>query len=425
MPRAFHLFCLYIVLLTLLPTGSVYGVNVKVFVFLPLIILGVNSSLKQKGGLRELPINIAILMAFFAWALLSQFYPVFTFNSALIQYKDVATTLIGCWLVRIFTLDDLDREAFAKLCIYTVAFGGFIKVAMFSYSLYANVSIEEFTEAIYRIFGIRLMTIDLNGTGIRIEFISDILIPICLFAILCMRKRLKIRPVNSLAIVSLLLFSSIFTFSRFLWANTVVGIVLGMFVARKDKMHILYIGGAVGATLCFFDQISTLIALRFSDKFVDSSDIERVIQKVALQRFFIEAAVFGHGLGSYSTRSIRSIELPYSYELQILALFGQVGVVGILLFTFLLFNYYRKAFSFRRGRRSYQISLVLLLICFLASGFFNPNILSSTAAVNFGLIFCLASLGSCRTETLDEVRSYLPGNMGLDHISHLAGTKIA
>jgi hypothetical protein len=395
MPRTFHLFCLYIVLLTLLPSGSIFGVNVKMLVFIPLLILSINLSLAQKEGLQELTINIAIISTFLAWAMLSEFYPVFTLNMALVQYKDVITTLIGCWFVRIFTLDDSDRIAFIKLCLSTVLFGCFLKILMFCYSLYTGRPTHDVMDMIDRVFGVKLMSLDFGDVGARIEFISDTLLPICLFVILCLRNKLGIGRVRALAMVGLFLLSSVFTFSRFLWGYTVVGVVLGLLVARKDKMHILYFGAAAAAVIYFFDQISILITLRFSDKFVDSSDIERTIQKISLKRFFFDAPIFGHGLGSYSTQSIRAPEFPYSYELQVLALFGQLGIVGMGLLTGILLNYYRKAFSFKRGARSYQASVAILLICFLASGFFNPNILSSTAAVSFGLLFALAALGSC------------------------------
>jgi hypothetical protein len=117
-----------------------------------------------------------------------------------------------------------------------------------------------------------------------------------------------------------------------------------------------------------------LFTLRFSNRFADSSDIERTIQKNVLKRFFIEAPVFGHGLGSYSTQSIRSFEFPYSYELHVLALFGQVGILGIVLFTCSSSKLLPKSVLIQARRAKLSDISGILLICFLASGFFNPAI---------------------------------------------------
>jgi hypothetical protein len=38
-----------------------------------------------------------------------------------------------------------------------------------------------------------------------------------------------------------------------------------------------------------------------------------------------------------------------------------------------------------------------MLALFLGAGLFNPAVLSSTAALTFGFLFVLASLGSCRS----------------------------
>lgn len=374
--------------LTLLPSGSILGLNVKMIAFVPVSFFAFKISLRR--GYVTLAINIGVVLVISAWLILSQFYAMFPFTLALTQYKDVITTLAGCWFVRMYTLEEEDRKTFIRLCVYTVAAGGFLKVLLFSYSMVTGVSTTSLIDGISKIFGVQLMTADLGELFGRIQFVSDTLVPICIFAILCLRFKLNISAWKSFIIFDLMIISSLFTFSRFLWGNTILAIVLGMIVAKKDRLHLLYIGVASAAAIYFFELIEAVVEVRFSDTFVDASDIDRKMQNLALNNFFWEAPVFGHGLGSFSTVLIRSQELPYSYESQVLALCGQVGVVGIALFAGLLLNYYRKAFSFKRGVRMYQMSVLIILGAFIASGFFNPYLLSSTAAVSFGLIFALA-----------------------------------
>ena len=154
-------------------------------------------------------------------------------------------------------------------------------------------------------------------------------------------------------------------------------------------MHLLYIGLTARLWPIPSTSFRLVVTLRFSSNVADSSDIARVLQNRALVEFFFDAPFFGHGLENYSTQIIRSIDLPYSYESQVLALCGQVSIGGILLFVFLLLNYYRKSISVERGNYIYQFSVLLLLIDFIAAGFFNPYLLSSTAAASLGMIFAL------------------------------------
>ena len=180
-----------------------------------------------------------------------------------------------------------------------------------------------------------------------------------------------------------------------------------MLISRRDKMVLLYLAIIGAVTAFFFPMLSTLITLRFSSSLADTSDMYRVWQIVALKRFFWNAPLFGNGLGSYALDHKRSVEVPYAYEVQILALLGQMGLVGTAFLIALLINYYRKAFNFRPGTRLYHAVLLVLLIDFIGAGFFNPDLLVSMSAVSYGLIFVMArmwfrpekaSIKSCRVE---------------------------
>jgi hypothetical protein len=392
-------FSLYILFLILLPTGSLAGVNLKIVVFVPLFIISLQLLAKEEGCFSQFAFLSAVAGIFMMWGIQSLMNPVYA-EWAMSQYKDVITTFLGCLFIRLFTKEEADRRAFVRLCIYTVAFGCLLKVLVLLYAARTGASVSDIVDRVSGVFRVKLMTMSLEDLGGRLQFPSDNILPIVLFAILCLRRKLDIGGLKAFLIVALFLISSVFTFSRYIWASTAFALCLGMIVSRKDKLHLVYLAGITAVSAYFYGPISVLMDLRFSSALAAASDKPRVWQIVALKKFFWDAPIFGHGMGSYVVDHIRSVELPYAYEVQLLSLSAEFGIIGMGIFTVMLLNYYRKAFSFRKGTYSYQASVGLMLICFLGAGFFNPSLLVSMSAASYGMIFVLASLGSCKEDSL-------------------------
>ena len=185
------LFALYIVLITLLPAGTVLGINVKLLTFLPLGVAAIFLSLQKNDAIVELIGVTAVITALLLWTILSQFYAIYPLDLALSQSKDVMTTLAGCWFIRLFTPTDADRKAFVKLCIYVVSFGSLLKVLLVLYCLATGASVADITDVISSFFGVKLVSADLGGAGGRLQLGSDTLLPVCIFAVLCLRRALK------------------------------------------------------------------------------------------------------------------------------------------------------------------------------------------------------------------------------------------
>ncbi len=388
------LFRLYIICLILLPSGSIAGINLKVIIFLPLSIIGLYLLANEERYLRQFAFLSVIAAIFMIWTIRSFVNPFYA-PWAVSQYKDIITTLLGCLFVRMLVKDEADRRGFVRLCIYGVAGGAVLKVLALLYSAKTGVPVSSIVERISTLFGVPIMTVDLGDIGGRLQFPSDNLLPIVLFAILSLRKRLHIGGLQASVITALFIISSLYTFSRYLWGSTAVAFCLGILISKKEKLHWIYLGGAATLLAVFYEQISFLFELRFSDALAGASDRTRVWQMDALNKFFWDAPFFGNGMGSYALQHVRAPDLPYAYEVQILSMAGEFGIVGMGLFIFLLINYYRKAFSFQRKMWGYQISVGMMLVCFLAAGFFNPCLLVSMSSVSYGLIFVMASLGSC------------------------------
>ena len=146
--------------------------------------------------------------------------------------------------------------------------------------------------------------------------------------------------IQALILNSLLLASAVFSFSRYLWMSPAIAACVGVLLARKDKFLILYTCIAIAVAILSFDYIQDLVMLRFSDALTGSSDIERTAQTPVLVKLFLDAPLMGHGMGSYSHQVIRNDDSPYSYEDQLLALAGQVGLIGLLSLTGVL-RYFR------------------------------------------------------------------------------------
>ena len=403
------LFSLYTALLVLLPSGNVFGVNIKVIAFLLLLPVALykwfsSAPVSYVSTIRLLlpPLLLSV------WLLLS----IFNGGSillAFLQFKDVIVTLIGCWFASLYVNDESNAIRYLRLVVYCVAITSLVKLVVLLYAIANGVPMSEIVGRISTLFGVHLMTIDFDvpgEVGGRFQFVSDILIPLSIFSLLCLRDRLRLSSIHTLVLNSLLLASAVFSFSRYLWMYCAVAACAGMLLAKKDKLLLLYVLIAVSVSILSFDYIQDLVILRFSDALAGVSDIERAVQTPALIKWFLDAPLMGHGMGSYTHEVIRSDELPYSYENQLLALCGQVGIVGLLAFTIMVLRYFRRLLTAHYKDRPYQLAVRVLVILFLAGGVFNPCLISSTASISFGALMALSNLGARRYRNGGTPKAY-------------------
>jgi hypothetical protein len=207
---------------------------------------------------------------------------------------------------------------------------------------------------------------------------------------------LRIGAGRALMMLFVLLVSDLFSFSRYLWIFTVLAILCGLALGTKDLFQVSLLTILSVTIIAGLPLLSTVVSLRFSTTVVTSSDAERTAQVTALRDFIEEAPWFGHGLGSYTTRVIRSETAPYSYEAQLLALLGQIGIVGVALLALLTTYYLRNLWPARDRSVLRSGGLLLLLLAWIAGGFFNPSVISSAAAVSYAAIYAMAGLNGDR-----------------------------
>jgi hypothetical protein len=246
-------------------------------------------------------------------------------------------------------------------------------------------------------FGIKLMSFELNeaepgALGSRIMFTSDLLLAPTCFAAIAGRRILGFGRATMILLLLLYLISAVFSFSRFHWAYCAAAIVLGFLVAKGEKiMMMLVISTVVGCALSV-PAIWDILALRFASNVVTDSDAPRHTQIAALKTFFWNAPLLGHGWGTFPRDCIRSELLPYTYEVELLALFGQIGILGVLALLLLAVWYFKPLFNLRGSGTAYRMALLCLLAVFILGGLTNPMLLTSISSVSYGFVRVLGEV---------------------------------
>jgi hypothetical protein len=397
----------YVLVNVLLPSGSIYGFNFKYPLYLGLFPLALYAFLKSSRSLYpQLVVACTVLGVLSIWTVLGLCYG-FDANSALRQCTDIFLTFFSCWLVSVFCgSEEMKQLKYLGMVVNAVAITSLLKIGIIAYALARGIPLTSMVLLLDKIFGVELITMDFDSLLGRFQFVSDEVIPIAIFILLRHRDRLRIDNLRASIMILLMAASVLFSFSRYFWAFTALAFLLGIALGRRDKFKIVLI---VVLGLSFAASLPTLIdlyTLRFSRTVTSDSDDLRVEQTRALQDTFFQAPLFGHGLGSYTTTVIRSNTEAdrYSYEVQLLALSTQVGLVGLSFLLALTAYFYQGLW--RGGKLAFadRIGIFLLLAFWIAAGFTNPLLFSSVAAVNYAALAALTGIVS-RTRPLIGSRS--------------------
>jgi O-antigen ligase len=389
-------FIVYVAVLLILPTGSILGINIKILLFAVVSMLMIR--LQGLRGFRRSQsffFVLALIGLLMIWAVMGMARG-YQAKMVLFQFRDIAVTIFGSWLIVAYAAGErIHGLRFLQTVLYSVGFTSLLKCAMLAYSLKTGTPVSDLNTTINNSFHIQLMTIDfdsLETTLGRIQFVSDSVLPICIFVLQARRREIGIPGWIALIMMPLYILSIGISFSRYGWAYALLALAVGGIVSKRDRLHPIYIAMGSVVVAMNFGTFLLLWQLRFSKEVAGLSDIDRLLQRVALIDFFHEAPFFGHGLGSYTTAVIRSNDLPYSYENQWLALMGQIGIVGVILLLVSLAVCFRSLYWPPIGRSRYQVALLLIMIAWLVGGVFNPFLISSTASVAYGILFVLIAV---------------------------------
>jgi hypothetical protein len=185
------------------------------------------------------------------------------------------------------------------------------------------------------------------------------------------------------------MYSIIISLSRFLWAAGLLGLAMGIAsdINKKKSLLIILFAIIMIAIVLSLPSVQEVIEFRMASKGVERSDDLRTLQSNAIYREFEKAPLLGNGIGYYVPSLLRSTLSRYSYELQIQALYMQMGIIGASTLLLLIIG---TLLTQIRGFGIKNTLFYCILIClWMAGGFFNPVILSSTGGVAFMLLFCI------------------------------------
>ncbi|NLR78612.1 O-antigen ligase family protein [Chitinophaga eiseniae] len=176
----------------------------------------------------------------------------------------------------------------------------------------------------------------------------------------------------------------------FVWIFLKLGKVKVDAVFRRHvkKMLLYFVGGIIiiGIVLNFFELVDFtalsnvfFAGFNFDTSSAGESPYLRALQFNGLLKSWLDYPILGQGHGTASHYIIRSQETPWIYELSYLALLFQTGLVGILIYGYLLFWIFYKGISIMKISNTYTYYVLPVLVgalSFLLANATNPYLQS-------------------------------------------------
>ncbi|MFC0229281.1 hypothetical protein [Serratia aquatilis] len=377
----------FISICVILPTGSLFGINVK---FLSLFIVLVLALLSKNGRgfvslFRGLFLPVLVLLIFLLITIANGRY----INETNGQAQDILVFFIIATLGYSLIEKENRVSLITKTIVNCLVFLGFCKLLILGYSVVSGLGVSSVVRAISAFFDTSLMIMESDEVSIsRITFMSDYLLPIAMFL---KTKEYISRKTGVLdtIILFLLMYSILVSMSRFLWIISLASFIIAIVGDLKKRKSILIFVAmtSIAFFLISLPSVQEIFEFRLASNGVIVSDSLREVQKSAIVSAFNNAPFFGNGIGYFTPRLIRSDVARYSYELQIQALYMQMGVVGA---TSLLLIIIGTLLSQVKGLTIKEFfTFALLITMWISGGFFNPVIISSTGGVAFLFLFTI------------------------------------
>ena len=372
----------------ILPTGSVFDINVK-FIFLFLLVI-LSFFVDNGSGVIRCIKGMLIPVLFLVLFLLISEISSTKNNEALLQTKDILTFFFMTTIAYSFIRKiDNTEEFISKVSTNNLVFLSALKILIFMYAQVTGISVTQIMSIISDIFNTKLMTLDSDDIAIsRISFMSDYVLPIAIYILTKEIVNSRITLFKTITLI-LLVLSIILSLSRFLWVIGATSIALALMHEIKKSKSIFIVAIAVMLMLyaLTLPSVQEAINFRFNSNDSDLSDLARQLQYNAIIDSIGKYPLLGQGLGYYLPTLIRSSAAKYSYELQIPALAMQVGLIGTLLFFSIIFSkLYKSALNLNLYDKCIYLILIIL---WLIGGFFNPVIISSSGGIAFLLLYVL------------------------------------
>ena len=412
---------IFMVYLSVLPAGTIYGIPVKIGLIALIVLLLL--CCKRKVVVSKYIIYILSISAimFAVWAPIAA---INGYETTIFSFMKSYIALIAVIVITVILTDNkiLEKEKvfFAIKCASWIII--VFKIALELLVMFRVVSWDAVAGFLTNVLNAQYMYLPIQlgpFVGYRISFTNDTLPYICYSLDFIYNHN---RRGSKVLVDFLLLFLySLISYSRMLiaqfFAITLIGLIFWIksHPSSKQARAIIFLILVIGiGVTCFsrnddsqfLTQINSLFSTRFSGKQVEFSDNTRKEQKSYLVVGIDSHPLFGNGLGSYIKKYIRSNTLPYSYELEYLSFIYQFGIIGFgAIFLSLILIFWQLIFRVRIRKEVSKPVVVMLLINFvfwLIRPILNPYFLSSSSGMTISFMILVAKYYSVKETDLTK-----------------------
>ncbi|HCT5329139.1 TPA: hypothetical protein OT047_001756 [Klebsiella pneumoniae] len=377
---------IYLFASILLPSGKVFDVNIKLLLLM--IVLGAMVIDKRGKPIVKL---VSLLIIPIVYLIVEMLLSMLTFPQTDLMVSQAIQIAVFYLIIAlpfaVYSKDELGTIA-TNLVVVSVVCVGIFKILIIAYATLKGVPVTTIVVLVARFFSANIMTYDLDDVALaRINMPADIVLyGVMLFLVNKIFK--EGMSLKLLIQVSIVAFSALITMSRFQWAGMALAVALALMINIRNKksLAIILAGVVVVIGALSTQTVQDILSSRLDSKASSASDVIRDTQEKAIERRIELSPMLGHGMGSYAPDLIRSLNTPYSYELQIPAMIMQLGYIGTVMFFGI--TLIPLIYSFAHARSSYVICGGIIYAWWVLGGFFNPSIYSSSGGATL-LFLCL------------------------------------
>jgi hypothetical protein len=381
-----------IITISALPSGNFFFVNIKMIAFFVLVLSFLYFFLKVKFKFSK----VALFFSCFLLCLLLFYtlYGLFNFiDTPLEEFKLMFLSIFIGLISYVFYSHLVSIELFFKAYTYII-----IVIFLIKFIAYTQGDMALAYRYYSMVFNTHVITMSTPFDFYRLYLLTDIL---AVFYPFVLSWGYKKRYITKSAFYSFILVLStllvLSSFSRYLMFVFICGFLMYLYICRLKKIKLLFLFLFLFfILLIFYDDIYTLIQLRFFSHINGTSDATRKEQAFALFKMFLEQPFFGFGIGAYTIECIRS-PLKFGYELQLMSLFVKFGTIGMtILFGYVFYALYRFL-------HSKNFIGIFTIVFFMGASLFNPYLFSSCVSILYTFIFLML-------KDIPKTTNFIPNN---------------
>ncbi|MFT6901221.1 MAG: hypothetical protein ACJAXS_001411 [Colwellia sp.] len=393
-------FLLLVFLSALLPKGSLFGFPIRTLLLLlcfTLFLFQIVSAKKIPGDIfKDLVPYLSIFVLSFIWISIGVFGNTAHAASSISQFLAfVITFSIPLLAIYLYKSNQLSAKRIIQGVVYGYAASAIIKVLMVVLIFTGFVEFSTLFNSFKLVFGFEPVTQLISAGIIRFQYVNDVLAPIVLLLCISNYGGFQKNKHTRLFLLSFIVLCWLLSFSRTLLALGVMSIIFGAILCRKSVRRSFYFTFFLLLISVFSfksEYITEVVDKRFFSSEAVNSDHHRITQFESLIVDIDVAPFLGRGTGARSKDILRNKEKEFSYEMQLLALFMQIGFLGVGLILLSLLFTIRK--YFKSPFYIFNSVFIASYLIFILSCFTNPYMFSMSS----GLVFMIYSLISFENE---------------------------